>query len=71
MTNNLVRVVGVSENSIPGEKNRSIRATPEQWNQDLRLGDIIASVNEKTSHVEIHKELHCAFNIEMEVVRNL
>ena len=45
---NLIQVASVSESSSTGEKNRSVQAMPEVCSQDLRLGDIIEVVNQRT-----------------------
>ena len=67
--NNLVRVVDVFEDSLAGEKNRRIRAIPELCDQDLRPGDMIEIVNERTNHVEIQQDLRSALNTHMKIAR--
>ena len=48
--NNWVRVSNVSENSLPGRKNRITREIPELSDQDMRPGDFVEIVNGKRSH---------------------
>uniref|UniRef100_A0A7S1F1M7 PDZ domain-containing protein n=1 Tax=Noctiluca scintillans TaxID=2966 RepID=A0A7S1F1M7_NOCSC len=67
--NNLIQVASISESSLAGEKNRSIQAMPEVCSQDLRPGDIIEVVNQRTDLEEIQRELRSALNIHMKVVR--
>ena len=54
--NNLVQVV-VFEDSLAREKNRRIRAIPELCDHDLRPGDFIVIVDERTDHVDIQQVL--------------
>ena len=58
--NNLIQVIDVSEDGLAGERNRRSQAIPELCNQDLRPGDIIEIVNQRTDHGEIQQGLWSA-----------
>ena len=49
--NNLIQEVDVFQDSLAREKNRRLWAIPELCNQDLRPGDIIEILNQRTGHV--------------------
>ena len=67
--NNLIQVIDVSEDGLAGERNRRSQAIPELCNQDLRPGDIIEIVNQRTDHGEIQQGLRSALNIHVKIVR--